>query len=461
MDLHGGNRMKKLEVQDLKILVIGAGVTGIAAVDALSGKVADLAIYDEGDDQKQREIRDRFPEIACYNQDNSPDLHGFTHVLKSPGISPDHPILERAEEAGLPIVSDIELSYRLFPHRMILGITGTNGKTTTTALLSHILSLTEKTVHCLGNIGVGALPAFFQGSDDDYYVIELSSFQLHNSPTLRARIAGVLNLSPDHINWHGSMDAYVSDKLRLVRNQTKDDVCVLNIDDPVLRKEMETAPGTVVPISLKETTSGFYLEEDHCMENGHVYFDFSQMLLPGLHNRQNALVAIAMAKALGVEDAIIHEGLRTFQGVAHRIEFVQEIGGIKFYNDSKGTNVDASIKAIEALPAPLRLLAGGMDKKISFVPLIKAAMGIVCKLYLYGETKYLIEQTAKECGFSEIEIFEDLPAAVIKAYRDSIPGDIVLLSPASASWDMYPNFETRGDHFKEIVAGLGGENVGE
>lgn len=194
------------------------------------------------------------------------------------------------------------------------------------------------------------------------------------------------------------------------------------------------------------------------MRDGVFFFDFKNMRLPGAHNRQNALVAIAMAFAMGIDADSIREGLETFQGVAHRIEYVTEIDGVTFYNDSKGTNVDASIKAIEALPAPILLLAGGLDKKISYLPLIEAAKGKVSKLYLYGETKHLIEETAHEAGFLNTQTFEDLEGAVTTAFAQSNGGEIVLLSPASASWDMYPNFETRGEHFKEIVSKLGGSD---
>lgn len=450
--------MNELKIQDLSVLILGAGVTGLASLEALYERAKRVDLYDDGDAEKLQAILGKYPNVTFYQESKPPVLADYDFLLKSPGILPGHPVVECARKEGLMVVSDVELAYRLFPDAFICGITGTNGKTTTTALLTHIAQIAGRTVHCLGNIGVGALPAFFDGGEDDLFVIELSSFQLADSPTLRARVAGILNLSPDHLNWHGTMESYIEAKSRIVLSQTKEDVAALNIDDPVLEALAQKAKSRVVPISLTKPVRGFYLEGDQCMRDGVFFFDFKNMRLPGAHNRQNALVAIAMAFAMGIDADSIREGLETFQGVAHRIEYVTEIDGVTFYNDSKGTNVDASIKAIEALPAPILLLAGGLDKKISYLPLIEAAKGKVSKLYLYGETKHLIEETAHEAGFLNTQTFEDLEGAVTTAFAQSNGGEIVLLSPASASWDMYPNFETRGEHFKEIVSKLGGSD---
>lgn len=443
-----------MKINELSILIMGGGVTGKAAVHALQRAAKKVALYDEGNEEKRTELSREFPDIPLYSDRKPPNLKKFDVLLKSPGIVPQHGLLQQAERANLPVWSDVELAYRLFPHREILGITGTNGKTTTTALLCYIVSL-ERRVHCLGNIGVGVLPAFFEGSDEDVYVIELSSFQLTHSPSFRAAVSGLLNISPDHINWHGSMEDYVAAKANLLLHQTRKDRAVINMDDPILQEMAKKTKGEIIPVSLENETASYYKKEQWMMRRGEPFFSFSDLRIPGVHNQQNALVAAAMAESIGISDGAILQGLRTFPGVAHRIEYIGAKDGVAFYNDSKGTNVDASIKAIEALPRPIRLLAGGMDKKVSYLPLIEKLDPKVVKLYLYGETAPLIRDTAKDYGYAEAEIFADLVEATKKAYQESQAGDKILLSPASASWDMYPNFEARGEHFRQIATEIG------
>lgn len=437
-----------------KILIMGAGVTGKAALEALLPHAKQLALYDEADEALLAPVREAFSSVQVYRSVETVPLENFDLILKSPGIDPGHSLLRVAREKNIPVWSDAELAYRLFPDRTILGITGTNGKTTTTALLCHIAG-SERMVHCLGNIGVGVLPAFFSGRPDDIYILELSSFQLTHSPSLRTSICGVLNLSPDHLNWHGSMDSYVQAKTNLVLNQKETDLCVLNMDDPILEELAKKTVSKVIPVSLEKEVPGYYKKDGMLMRGDEDFFDFSELQIPGVHNQQNVLVAVAMAVSLGISDQAVRNGLRTFPGVAHRIEYIGQKDGVRFYNDSKGTNVDASIKAIEALPGPIRLLAGGMDKKVSYAPLIEKLEGKVVKLYLYGETARLLQETAQTHGFTEAEIFPDLSGATETAFKESRPGDMVLLSPASASWDMYPNFETRGEHFRSIANEMG------
>lgn len=448
------SRQQKIE---MNILVMGAGVTGKAAIQALLPEAAGVSVYDEGDASFQALLAEQFPGVPLYSKDAPPDLSRFDLLLKSPGIAPDHPLLLQAGQEGTEVVSDAELAYRLFPDRQIAGITGTNGKTTTTALLCHIAKQ-ERTVHCLGNIGVGMLPAFFSGDDTDLYVLELSSFQLTHSPTLRTSVCGLLNITPDHINWHGSMEAYAAAKASLLLHQNTGDTAVVNVDDPMLADYAKQARSKVVSVSQTRRDTDWYEQNGVLMRGDDAFFDFSELRIPGHHNRENALVAAAMAHALGISDSAIREGMRSFPGVAHRIEFLGAKDDVSFYNDSKGTNVDASIKAIEALPYPIRLLAGGMDKKISYLPLIERLEGKVVRVYLYGETARLIENTAHDFGFHDTVLCADLEEATRRAFSDSSAGDTVLLSPASASWDMYPNFETRGDHFRKIARELGVEH---
>lgn len=445
------------QTKNSRILVLGAGVTGQASIEALHGNVERLGLV-EDNDALAKELEQKHPGLMRETLESLQQNNPYELLLKSPGIVPTHPVVVWAENNGLPVVSDIELAYRLFPDYRMALITGTNGKTTTTSLLAHIGETGGHTVHLLGNIGVGVLPAFFAGNRDDLYVIECSSFQLANSPTLRAPVCGILNLSADHLNWHGSMESYVEAKTSPLRHQVGNDIAVLNLDDPLLRDAAEQAGGRVLPIRMEGACEGYYVDGDRCMDGtvqpAREFYSFHDFPLPGNHNRQNALVAIAMAKSLGIDEEAIRSGLTTFGGVQHRIEYIDTIRGIAYYNDSKGTNVDASIKAIEALPASIRLLAGGTDKKISYAPLFDAFGGKVSALYVYGETKEQLKDTAAEKGFQPVTVCSDLEEAVRRATEDAQSGDIVLLSPASASWDMYPNFEARGDHFRRIVESL-------
>lgn len=437
-----------MNLKEQRILVFGLGVTGKASVEALYNQCATLGVYEDTLSDGIG-LKDQYKTLELYCRDEMPDLDKFDFILKSPGILPTHDLIKAAEEKGVSVVSDLELAYQLFPEYNIIGITGTNGKTTTTALVHHILETAGHTAHLLGNIGVGALPAFFSGHADDDYVVECSSFQLHNSPTLRTKVCAILNLTPDHVNWHGTEEAYYEAKLRLPAQQQADDYFIYNANDPILRAAENTMPGHKEPFSFDG--EGYHMEDEWIVKGSERLFSMESFKLPGRHNLENALAAVAMAESLGVPMDKIKEGVLSFGGVAHRIERLGDIDGVTFFNDSKGTNVDASVKAIEAMHQPIRLLAGGMDKKISYASLVKASENRVVKFYLFGETKRLLAETidAESTGILW-EQFDDLEQATQKAFEESDSGDVVLLSPASASWDMYPNFEARGDHFRAI-----------
>lgn len=433
-----------MKLDKTKILLFGLGVTGLASLEALYGK-CELIIFDESGNG----IEEKYAEIPVISKIEEVPFENVDFILKSPGIYPDHPLIEVAHQKGIEVISDIELAYRLFPEYTCIAITGTNGKTTTTAMVHHILQEAGYTAHLLGNIGVGVLPSFFKGTKDDYYVIECSSFQLEHSPTFRAKVCAILNLTPDHVNWHKTEEKYYDAKLRLARNQKSDDFYIYNEGDSLLKKSASEMAGKRVPFSYNG--EGLHLEGDMVYDESPL-FSLQDYRLLGKHNIENALAAIAMTKSLGLDLEDIKKAVLSFGGVAHRIEWIREYHGIQFYNDSKGTNVDASIKAIEAMTRPIRLLAGGMDKKISYAPFIETAKDKVKKFYLYGETKELLAKTIEEIApMMEYSIYNTLDEATNAAYKEGQEGEVILLSPASASWDMYKSFEERGDHFRTIV----------
>ncbi len=445
-----------------KFLVLGLGITGIASVTALEKMGADIRIMDE----KIDEILSR-PESDLALRDlvirSERELREFApeYCVKSPGIPPHNSLVRMAESAGCEVISDLELAYRLFGDRKILAITGTNGKTTTTTLVGEILKGTEAPVHIAGNIGVGMLMEFLEGGAEDYYVIECSSFQLEHTSRFAPTVAGILNITPDHLDWHGSMDAYRGAKCKILSNLTEANSYVLNIDDPILNTLSLQTVALRIPISRKGVPEGGF-----GIEEGKIYefkegikreiIDVSTIQLLGSHNLENVLISIAMCSAIGIDYDIIRKTIQGFRGVSHRLEFVREYKGVHYYNDSKGTNVDASIKALEAVTAPILLIAGGYDKKIDFTPLFEAMEGKVKQMFLLGQTR---EQLAEYAERSDMKytLVEDMDEAVRLAAAEAVEGDYVLLSPASASWGMYPNFEVRGDHFKSLVLKLGSD----
>lgn len=436
----------------MKYLVFGMKVTGLSAVKTLCKFRFDVSYYDGNPDKKVMD------ELAGYSAhrvtDIESEMSNFNVMVKSPGIKNDNPVVQLALKNHVKIISDLELAYLLFPDRKIIAITGTNGKTTTTALLAHILNQTEYSAHAIGNIGKGMLWELYCGSKNDFYIIEASSFQLENTNFFATHIAGILNITPDHIDWHGSYENYIQAKKKIYKNQQKSDYLVVNRDDDILQK-LDDVVSKKYEISLKEKVKkGVY------RQNGDLYFkdmeeekiiSCKEIPIAGDHNVQNTMMAVCLAKLAGASIREIQTGIRTFQGIAHRLEFVTEKDGVRYYNDSKGTNIDASIKAIESFPENILLIAGGYDKKVSFDPFIKAFKKRVKHLYIMGQTTELIVKACKENSFCSYTVVKDLKEAVDKAKEDAVPGDVVLLSPACASWGMYDNFEQRGNEFKSLV----------
>ena len=355
------------------------------------------------------------------------------------------------------MIGEIELAYQLGKGE-VLAITGTNGKTTTTALLGEIMKNDRESVFVVGNIGNPYTTVVDDTREDSVIVAEMSSFQLESTDAFRPRVSAILNLTPDHLNRHHTMEAYIQAKMNIAKNQTQNDVCVLNYEDEVLRKFGEKIEAQVLYFSSRrKLEKGIYLEDGNIIYKNPeecLVCNVKELKLLGMHNFENVMAAVAMAAAYGVPMEKIRESVRTFAGVEHRIEFVAEKNGVAYYNDSKGTNPDAAIRGIQAMNRPTVLIGGGYDKNSDYKEWLMSFDGKVKELVLIGQTKEKIAEEARECGLHNITLADTFEEAMDVCIRTAKPGDAVLLSPACASWGMFKNYEERGDKFKEIVNSL-------
>lgn len=431
------------------ILILGMGVSGQSALKRWLAMGTTPMLYDDrgGVYQGIEAIRD-IQAVSWLEIDA---------VMKSPGIKPVHPVIVEAQKRGIPVISDVELAYRL-PHQgKIVAVTGTNGKTTTTAAITWILNQGGKKAQAVGNIGVGVVDALQVGADDEYHVMELSSFQLAHVMDFKPDVALITNITPDHLDWHETFEHYRDAKLQVMKKQTDQDIAILNDDDPVLHEFAPQGP-TVIRFSVTHQVEGWYLDGEQivCRNNGEVtpVMMRSEIPLVGMHNVENLLGAMAVCDALGMDRETIVRGVRTFQAVAHRIEPVGSIRGALYYNDSKGTNPEASVKAIEAMEGkPLYLIAGGYDKGSDFSLYAQAAKPSLCYVYLLGQTAAKVKEAFLKEGIPAEKLVDvsSLKEAVNLAKKEAKDGAVVLLSPACASWGMYDNYEQRGDEFRQLV----------
>lgn len=448
-------------VEGKKVLVFGSGISGIGAAGLLEERGADVILYDGNDKLNREELRAKLgaesqAEIVL---GECPEelIRSLDMMVISPGVPTDLPVVNRMRECGIPIIGEIELAYELGKGE-VLAITGTNGKTTTTALLGEIMKRASDSAFVVGNIGNPYTTVVDETREDSVIVAEMSSFQLETIVTFRPRVSAILNITPDHLNRHHTMEAYIEAKMNVAKNQTKDDVCVLNYEDEVLRKFGEEVTAEVLYFSSRrKLEKGIYLEDGNIVYKNPeecLVCNVEELKLLGIHNYENVMAAVAMAASYGVDMDVIRETIRDFAGVEHRIEFVAEKNGVAYYNDSKGTNPDAAIKGIQAMRRPTMLIGGGYDKDSSYKEWIESFDGKVKKLVLLGQTKEKIAKEARECGFYDIILVDTFEEAVMTCVKLAEPGDAVLLSPACASWGMFKNYEERGDKFKEIVNSL-------
>lgn len=451
-----------MEFAGKKVLVFGTGISGISAARLLLEKKATVILFDGNKNVDCARILEQFKDeeqVGLLTGELSKDMiDSLDLVVLSPGVPTDLPVVDDFYKADIPVWGEIELAYRCGKGD-VLAITGTNGKTTTTALLGEIMKTSFESVKVVGNIGIPYTGVLYDMTDDTVTVAEISSFQLETIHEFRPKITAVLNITPDHLNRHHTMENYIAAKISITKNQTSGDVCVLNYEDEILRREAEHIQADILYFSsLHKLERGLYLDGDKI-----VYADGKEIVpviatddlhILGRHNYENAMAAVGMAVSYGVPMEKIREALKRFQAVEHRIEYVTEKRGVRFYNDSKGTNPDAAIKGIQAMDRPTCLIGGGYDKNSDYKEWIQSFDGKVKKLVLIGQTREKIAEEARECGFTDYVFADSLQEAVDICYSCAVSGDAVLLSPACASWGMFPNYEVRGKMFKEMVHAL-------
>lgn len=452
-------------LKDKKVLVIGAGLSGAGAIHLLHRHGAQFWLLEQNERAGEEEVRQKLQEedrecaqilIGALPPEieDSLDL-----VVLSPAVPTDSPLVNELRDRGLPICSEVELAFSQEKGKL-LAITGTNGKTTTTTLVGDIMKAHQNKVFVVGNIGNSYAAVADETSADSVSVAEISSFQLESIETFHPAVSAILNITPDHLNRHYTMQNYASIKEKIAKYQTVNDTCVLNYEDPYLRPYGENlCPAHVVWFSSKtKLRDGYYLDGEDIFRSGHneaqKLMNIHDMRLVGLCNVENVMAAMGIAEAAGVPMETILSVIHDFPPVEHRIEFVDSKGGVDYYNDSKATNPDAAIQGIRAMSRPTILIGGGYDKKNTYDEWIEAFDGKVKELVLIGQTREDIAACARAHGIDAIHMCDTFDECLRYCTQVAEPGDAVLLSPACASWGMFPNYEVRGRRFKEYVRGL-------
>ncbi len=450
-----------MDMQGQKVVVVGSGVSGIGAVTLLAQTGAEIFLYDGNAKLTAADIEKKLPVsgVEIIIGDMPQELVDKADLLViSPGVPIDSEIVVRYQAAGVPVWGEIELAYN-FEQGTVYAITGTNGKTTTTSLVGEIMKNFNSRTFVVGNIGNSYTGEVLNTSKDSITVAEISSFQLETIHDFKPVGTAILNITPDHLNRHYTMENYTAVKESITMNQDSEGFCVLNYDDEALRKFGETIPNPVYFSRKAVLSKGAYLKDGRIFYadgNGTVtdLLGVEEMHLFGNHNYENVMAAVCMTVNAGVPTDIIVETVKAFKGVEHRIEYVREKDGVVYYNDSKGTNPDSSIKALEAMSRPTILIAGGYDKHSEFDEFLEAFKDTVKLMILIGATAEQIKNTAVSHGFTDIIMADSLKEAVKLSAANAVTGDAVLLSPACASWDMFDNYEQRGNLFKEYVSEL-------
>lgn len=448
-----------MNLQNKQFLVVGMGKSGIAAAELLVMHQMKVVIFDENPDLNPKDVWEQSQKLGMVpvvvgklpeEIKNQIDI-----CIMSPGVPTDLPVIQQLKQRNVLIWGEIELAYR-FSMGNLIGITGTNGKTTTTSLVGEIMQSHFESVKVVGNIGVPYTQMVSEMNEQTVTVAEISSFQLETIDSFHPNVSAVLNIQPDHLNRHHTMENYIGAKERIFENQTEADCCVLNYDDLVTRMMSEKTKAKVCFFSSKqELEEGFFVREDWiCRKsNGTTepYMNIHDMNLVGMCNVENVMAAMAISTFVGVPKEQIIETIRNFKAVEHRIEFVAQKKGVVYYNDSKATNPDAAIQGIRAMNRPTILIGGGYDKGNDFDDWIEAFDSKVKLLILIGATAEKIAQTAKKHGMNQYCLAKSFEEAMELAIQKAKEGDAVLLSPACASWGMFPNYEERGKLFKSIV----------
>ncbi len=456
------DNMNLKNIKDRKVLIVGMGRSGIAAIQAMLKLGADVTVQDS------KKAEDMDTQLLSFLTAKGlklclgavpKDMGDFDMIILSPGVDPELDFIEDARKKGVEIVGELEIAYRIARGNFV-AITGTNGKTTTTTLVGDIFRKAGRKTYVVGNIGVAVISKALDTEEGDWLITETSSFQLQTVKYFKPVVSSILNITPDHLNRHHTMENYAMTKAKIFANQDETGYCVVNaLDDTCCRLAEKSKAQVVFFSSAGEVERGAFLKDEklYISDDGKVYelCEEKELKIIGKHNVENALAAAAICYFSGIGADIIGQSLRTFGGVAHRIEYCGMIDGVKFYNDSKGTNIDATLTALNAIEKNIILIAGGDGKSQDFSQLTDNFRGRVKHMVLIGRDGPVIAQAAEESGFNEYSYGANMEECVKKAFEKAKPGDTVLLSPACASWDMYDNFEQRGDHFKEVTARLG------
>ena len=451
----------------MNVLVVGLGVSGIACIKGLSRTGAKIYAFDESSEEN---LKDRLKEVEGIEVEyffgneeiEKINIKALDYAIKSPGIKYEVPIIEKLLKNNIEVISDIEAAYRV-TNASIVSISGTNGKTTTTTLIGEMVRESGKPHKVTGNIGFGIYYDALNAKKEDILVAEVSSFQLAGTIKYKPHISVLTNITPDHLDYHHTVENYTETKFKNVITQDENDYAILNYEDNIIRNYSDNIKAKKIFFSSERV-----LEDGIFAENGQMFYrtgnnkefiiNTKEIFIPGKHNLENAMAACGAAIALGIDTEVIAKVLREFKGVEHRLEFTGEYNKVKFYNDSKGTNPDASIKAVQGIDKPIILIAGGYDKQSDYDELIKAFNNKVKALILLGQTAGEIQRCALKYGFENIYRVETMDEAVKKSFELAEEGDNVVLSPACASWGMYPNYEVRGRDFKERVSYYGGNS---
>lgn len=446
-----------------KVLVCGMARSGVSAAQCLYELGARVTISDSKAEEKLAEALQPLEGMdirRCLGDQAQPaDLESYDLAVTSPGIPLQAPILRAVQAAGVPLIGELELGAQV-SRAPLYAVTGTNGKTTTTTLIGEIFRNLGKTTYVVGNIGYPFTACALRCGEGDVAVAEVSSFQLETITTFHPHIAVMCNITEDHLNRHGTMEEYIRVKERIFENMGQGDYAVLNLDDPIVRGMAERISCTPAFFSRRqEVETGAYLEGEEVVFslNGHKkrVLRADEIRIPGEHNLENALAATALTMLAGVPAPVVRHTLKTFPGVEHRIETVRTVEGVTYINDSKGTNVDASIRAVRAMKVPTVLLAGGYDKHTDFLPLAREILASkIHTVVVLGDTAEQIERALRAVGFESILHAKTFEEAVLLARSCAREGENVLLSPACASFDMFQDYEERGRVFKEIVSRL-------
>lgn len=447
-----------MDLSGKKVLVVGLARSGMAAIRVLKKLGAEVTLSESKKKEDIKEI-DFLNEnnVEIVGQDMAVFERDFYFVVKNPGVPYRSPMMQKLQERNIPVITEIELAYQVAKPQHYIAITGTNGKTTTSTLTYEILRRAfPGKAHLCGNIGIPLCEIVMENGlmeeGGHYIALEISNFQLVNIDKFRPEVATIINLTPDHIDFMGSLDNYYKSKTEVYRNMADSDVFLLNADDPVVKEYTDRYPVKCAKESFStDSQSADCIAKDGYLEiKGEKIIPLNAIKIVGKHNLQNVMIAVSAAKAIGISNDIVLDAVSSFKGVEHRIEFVREIDGVKYYNDSKGTNTDATITALKAFDHGVILLVGGFEKGLPMDEM-KKHLGCVKKIIGFGACgARLVHDLVGEDGI----IVTTLDEAVAQANKIAESGDTVLLSPTTSSFDQYTCFEERGDHFKKIINAL-------